>query len=86
MFKATFKACSYLVVSQFSPRQDGASVPITLVHKAPLQALRGAPLLVHVYGAYGRDLDMEFHPEKRLLVDEGWALAYCHIRSLLRSR
>ncbi|XP_075902331.1 prolyl endopeptidase-like [Nelusetta ayraudi] len=63
-----------------APSEDGSSVPITLVHKAPLQALQGAPLLVHVYGAYGRDLDMEFHPEKRLLVDEGWALAYCHIR------
>lgn len=26
---------------------------------------------------------MEFYPEKRLLLDQGWALAYCHIRLLM---
>lgn len=58
-------------------------MPITLFHKAPIEGLRKAPLLVHVYGAYGRDLDMEFYPEKRLLLDQGWALAYCHIRLMM---
>lgn len=55
-------------------------MPITLFHKEPVEALGAAPLLVHVYGAYGRDLDMDFRPEKRLLLDGGWALAYCHVR------
>ncbi|XP_029030662.1 prolyl endopeptidase-like isoform X2 [Betta splendens] len=60
--------------------QDGTLVPVTLLHAAPVEALRGSPLLVHVYGAYGRDLSMEFCPEKRLLLEQGWALAYCHVR------
>ncbi|XP_068597740.1 prolyl endopeptidase-like [Brachionichthys hirsutus] len=60
--------------------QDGASVPVTLFHTLPIEDLRRVPLLVHVYGAYGRDLNMEFCPEKRLLLERGWALAYCHIR------
>ncbi|XP_061600921.1 prolyl endopeptidase-like isoform X2 [Cololabis saira] len=65
-----FEACS----------QDGTLVPVTLFHVVPVEGLRQAPLLVHVYGAYGRDLNMEFRPEKRLMLEQGWALAYCHIR------
>lgn len=53
---------------------------MTLFYTVPVEGLRQAPLLVHVYGAYGRDLNMEFCPEKRLLLEQGWALAYCHIR------
>ncbi|KAA8583586.1 hypothetical protein FQN60_014794 [Etheostoma spectabile] len=60
--------------------QDGTLVPITLFHSLPVEGLSQAPLLVHVYGAYGRDLNMDFCPEKRLLLEQGWALAYCHIR------
>ncbi|XP_074501609.1 prolyl endopeptidase-like isoform X2 [Sebastes fasciatus] len=60
--------------------QDGTLVPVTLFHSVPVEGLSQAPLLVHVYGAYGRDLNMEFCPEKRLLLEQGWALAYCHIR------
>ncbi|XP_068423884.1 prolyl endopeptidase-like isoform X2 [Clinocottus analis] len=60
--------------------QDGTLVPVTLFHSKPVESLHQAPLLVHVYGAYGRDLNMEFCPEKRLLLEQGWTLAYCHIR------
>lgn len=55
-------------------------MPVTLFHTAPVGGLKQAPLLVHVYGAYGRDVSMDFCPDKRLLLEEGWALAYCHIR------
>ncbi|KAG7512974.1 prolyl endopeptidase-like [Solea senegalensis] len=60
--------------------QDGALVPLTLFSAVPVEGLRPAPLLVHVYGAYGRDLCMDFCPEKRLLLEQGWVLAYCHVR------
>ncbi|XP_056291507.1 prolyl endopeptidase-like isoform X2 [Pseudoliparis swirei] len=60
--------------------QDGTLVPLTLFHSKPVESLHQAPLLVHVYGAYGRDLNMDFCPEKRLLLEQGWTLAYCHIR------
>ncbi|KAF7662440.1 hypothetical protein LDENG_00234740 [Lucifuga dentata] len=60
--------------------QDKTLVPVTMFHAVPVKCLKTAPLLVHVYGAYGRDLNMEFCPEKRLLLEHGWALAYCHIR------
>ncbi|CAN9499618.1 unnamed protein product [Ophioblennius macclurei] len=60
--------------------RDGTSVPLTLFHAEPIEALSQAPLLVSVYGAYGRDVSMDFSPEKRFLLEQGWALAYCHIR------
>uniref|UniRef100_A0A3P9N657 Prolyl endopeptidase n=1 Tax=Poecilia reticulata TaxID=8081 RepID=A0A3P9N657_POERE len=64
------KACS----------QDGTLVPVTLLHAVSVEDLSQAPLLVHVYGAYGRNLSMEFCPVRRFLLEQGWALAYCHIR------
>ncbi|KAL0983847.1 hypothetical protein UPYG_G00133520 [Umbra pygmaea] len=63
-----------------APSQDGTLVPVTVFHTAALGELRAAPLLVHVYGAYGMDLNMEFSPDRKLLVEDGWALAYCHVR------
>lgn len=60
--------------------QDGKSVPMTIFHKTDSEDLQKKPLLVHVYGAYGMDLKMNFRPERRVLVDDGWILAYCHVR------
>ncbi|KAJ3609955.1 hypothetical protein NHX12_022049 [Muraenolepis orangiensis] len=61
--------------------QDGTMVPVTVFRPvAAGSGLQQAPLLLHVYGAYGRDLDMGFSPDSRLLLEQGWVLAYCHIR------
>ncbi|KAM4607434.1 prolyl endopeptidase-like [Polymixia lowei] len=71
---------NYITTRLEARSQDGTLVPVTVFHAVPTESLKGAPLLVHVYGAYGRDLNMEFSPERRLLLEQGWALAYCHIR------
>lgn len=55
-------------------------MPLTLFHTKSLADLSDVPLLLHVYGAYGLDLNMAFSPEKRLLLEDNWALAYCHVR------
>uniref|UniRef100_A0A673V0S4 Prolyl endopeptidase n=1 Tax=Suricata suricatta TaxID=37032 RepID=A0A673V0S4_SURSU len=60
--------------------KDEKSVPMTIFHKTDSEDLQKKPLLVHVYGAYGMDLKMNFRPERRVLVDDGWILAYCHVR------
>uniref|UniRef100_A0A8C5W633 Prolyl endopeptidase n=1 Tax=Microcebus murinus TaxID=30608 RepID=A0A8C5W633_MICMU len=60
--------------------KDGKLVPMTVFHKTDSEDLQKKPLLVHVYGAYGMDLKMNFKPERRVLVDDGWILAYCHVR------
>lgn len=59
---------------------DGTMVPLTLFHMPALSELCKAPLLLHVYGAYGVDLNMAFSPEKRMMLEDGWTLAYCHVR------
>ncbi|KAM8851590.1 prolyl endopeptidase-like isoform 1-T1 [Synchiropus picturatus] len=71
---------SFIVTRSEARSQDGTLIPVTLLHSGPLESLKKAPLLVHVYGAYGRDLTMQFCPERRLLMELGWTLAYCHIR------
>nr|XP_015218387.1 PREDICTED: prolyl endopeptidase-like isoform X3 [Lepisosteus oculatus] len=60
--------------------RDGTLVPMTVFHRHAKDRLGSAPLLVHVYGAYGVDINMAFKPEKRMLLDQGWTLAYCHVR------
>ncbi|XP_051469814.1 prolyl endopeptidase-like isoform X3 [Apus apus] len=60
--------------------KDETLVPITVFHNMNSKELHGKPLLVHVYGAYGIDLNMSFREEKLLLIEEGWILAYCHVR------
>uniref|UniRef100_UPI003AAD8D24 prolyl endopeptidase-like n=1 Tax=Centroberyx gerrardi TaxID=166262 RepID=UPI003AAD8D24 len=71
---------NYITTRLEARSQDDTLVPVTVFHAVPVECLKEAPLLVHVYGAYGRDLNMEFCPERRLLMEQGWALAYCHIR------
>uniref|UniRef100_A0A8B9VGS2 Prolyl endopeptidase n=1 Tax=Anas zonorhyncha TaxID=75864 RepID=A0A8B9VGS2_9AVES len=60
--------------------KDETLVPITVFHNTNSKELHRKPLLVHVYGAYGMDLNMSFKEEKLLLIEEGWILAYCHVR------
>ncbi|XP_068089122.1 prolyl endopeptidase-like [Hyperolius riggenbachi] len=61
--------------------EDSTQVPVTIICRVGDElALRQRPLLVHVYGAYGMDLNMSFKAENRLLVEDGWILAYCHVR------
>uniref|UniRef100_A0A8C0H4N1 Prolyl endopeptidase n=2 Tax=Chelonoidis abingdonii TaxID=106734 RepID=A0A8C0H4N1_CHEAB len=60
--------------------QDEILVPITVFYNANSKELHRKPLLVHVYGAYGIDLNMSFKAEKLMLIEDGWILAYCHVR------
>nr|XP_056708591.1 prolyl endopeptidase-like [Euleptes europaea] len=60
--------------------KDDIWVPITVFHKASSVELHRKPLLIHVYGAYGSDVNMNFKPENLMLIEDGWILAYCHVR------
>ncbi|RMC12475.1 hypothetical protein DUI87_09992 [Hirundo rustica rustica] len=63
--------------------KDETLVPITVFHNKNSKELHRRPLLVHVYGAYGIDLNMSFKEEKLMLIEEGWILAYCHVRACI---
>ena len=55
-------------------------MPITLFHRHDLSPDGSNPLLVNVYGAYGTDIEMDYSPEKIVLLERGWIVAYCHVR------
>ncbi|XP_067901302.1 prolyl endopeptidase-like isoform X2 [Heterodontus francisci] len=63
-----------------APSMDGILVPIVVFHKAALNQMNKKPLLVHIYGAYGMDLNVDFKPEQMVLLEDDWILAYCHVR------
>ncbi|KAM3855537.1 prolyl endopeptidase-like isoform 2-T2 [Vipera latastei] len=60
--------------------KDETWVPITVFYKNNSTQLHKMPLLVHVYGAYGIDLNMTFKAENLMLIKDGWILAFCHVR------
>ncbi|XP_062980049.1 prolyl endopeptidase-like isoform X2 [Elgaria multicarinata webbii] len=60
--------------------KDETWVPITVFHKTNSLALCRMPLLIHVYGAYGIDVNMSFKAENLMLIQDGWILAFCHVR------
>ncbi|XP_069787186.1 prolyl endopeptidase-like [Narcine bancroftii] len=70
----------YKVTRLKAASMDGSLVPITVFHQTALNQMNEKPLLVHVYGAYGMDLNVGFKPEQMMLLEDGWILAFCHVR------
>nr|XP_054758803.1 prolyl endopeptidase-like [Lytechinus pictus] len=60
--------------------QDGTEVPITVFHLESLPLNGQHPMLVVGYGAYGRNVEMEYTPQRMALLSNGWVLAFCHVR------
>ncbi|KAB7624292.1 S9 family peptidase [Alkalilimnicola sp. S0819] len=59
---------------------DGAEVPISLVHRKGL-ALDGThPCLLYGYGSYGISMDPGFSPTRLSLLDRGVVFAIAHVR------
>ncbi|XP_048392194.1 prolyl endopeptidase-like isoform X1 [Stegostoma tigrinum] len=76
----TTNPMDYKVTCLKAPSMDGTLIPITVFHKTTLNKMNKKPLLAHVYGAYGIDLNLDFKPEQMVLLEDGWILAYCHVR------
>lgn len=60
---------------------DGAYIPISLCYRND-KVTRGvpAPLLLHVYGAYGEREDVRFNPMRCALMAAGFIVAVAHLR------
>mmetsp|Transcript_5749 Transcript_5749/g.16467 ORF Transcript_5749/g.16467 Transcript_5749/m.16467 type:complete len:582 (-) Transcript_5749:383-2128(-) len=57
---------------------DDVEVPLTVVH--PVHRVRGSPLLLTAYGAYGECLDPGMDASLLPLLGRGWTLAFAHVR------
>jgi oligopeptidase B len=75
-----FDPSRYTTERLFADAEDGARVPISLVHRRDLEARDEAPLLLYGYGAYGIIHDATFSREIVSLLDRGFVFAIAHVR------
>lgn len=59
---------------------DGAEVPVSLLHRRGLSRNGSAPLLLYGYGSYGLAMPASFNANRLSLVDRGFVYAIAHIR------
>ncbi|ORX88834.1 prolyl oligopeptidase [Basidiobolus meristosporus CBS 931.73] len=59
---------------------DGKKIPITLISKKGLKRDGRNPVQLHVYGAYGANLEPVFRIETFPLLDRGWIIGLAHVR------
>ncbi|MEM7226851.1 MAG: S9 family peptidase [Pseudomonadota bacterium] len=71
---------AYVTRRIMAPAQDGAQVPVTLLHRKDLQIDGTAPLLLYGYGAYGMAMPASFSTNRLSLVNRGFIYAIAHIR------
>jgi oligopeptidase B len=64
----------------WAPAQDGAKVPVALVHKKGVARDGKSPLYLYAYGSYGASIPDFFSSERFSLVDRGVTCAIAHIR------
>ncbi|KAL3681564.1 hypothetical protein R1sor_024520 [Riccia sorocarpa] len=57
----------------------GVSVPLTVVHKSRVHNGKDPALLIG-YGAYGKNLAVEWCSDHLSLLDRGWVVAFAHVR------
>ncbi|KAK9844288.1 hypothetical protein WJX74_000467 [Apatococcus lobatus] len=61
--------------------QDGTKVPVTIAYDSEqVQPPCSSPALVYAYGAYGRCLDISWVPEHQVLLEQGFVIAFAHVR------
>ena len=59
---------------------DGAAVPVSLLHRRTTALDGTAPLLLYGYGAYGHAIPAAFSTNRLSLVDRGFVYAIAHVR------
>ncbi len=64
----------------FVRTEDGAEVPVSLVHRRDLDPHGNNPLLLYAYGSYGASMPATFNLSRLSLLDRGVVYALAHIR------
>jgi oligopeptidase B len=70
----------YVTTRIMARSQDGAEVPISLLHRRDFKRDGSAPLLLYGYGSYGMAMPASFNTNRLSLVDRGFVYAIAHIR------
>jgi oligopeptidase B len=70
----------YVTTRIMARAQDGAEVPISLLHRRDFVRDGRAPLLLYGYGSYGHAIPASFNASRLSLVDRGFVYAIAHVR------
>jgi oligopeptidase B len=62
------------------PSKDGELIPLTLLMHKKTKKNRKNKLLLHGYGCYGVSLDIGFNVVNIAALENGWILAFAHVR------
>ena len=73
-------AADYVTTRIMARAEDGAEVPISLLHRRDFKQDGRAPLLLYGYGSYGHAMPASFNASRLSLVDRGFVYAIAHIR------
>ncbi|HKI53534.1 MAG TPA: prolyl oligopeptidase family serine peptidase [Anaerolineales bacterium] len=64
----------------YATAPDGKQIPISISYKKEIKLDGNNPTLLHGYGAYGSNLEVEFNSDRISLLDRGFVYAIGHIR------
>ena len=79
--KPTFDPADYLIYQSWAKsKHDGEAIPITLIHSKCIEQDSTNPLLLHGYGAYGTNVEVDFQADILSLLSRKWIVAYAHVR------
>lgn len=70
----------YVTTRIMAKGNDGAEVPVSILHRRDLARDGTAPLLLYGYGSYGMAMPASFSANRLSLVDRGFVYAIAHIR------
>ena len=70
----------YVTTRIMAKTEDGADVPVSILHHKNLTRDGAAPLLLYGYGSYGMAMPASFSANRLSLVDRGFVYAIAHIR------
>ncbi len=70
----------YVTTRIVAKADDGAEVPVSILHRRDLVRDGTAPLLLYGYGSYGMSMPASFAANRLSLVDRGFVYAIAHIR------
>ena len=71
---------AYALERVFAPAADGKQIPVTIAYRRDKFDRGDNPLLVYGYGAYGSSNDPIFRARWPSLLDNGFVLAFAHVR------
>jgi oligopeptidase B len=71
---------NYATTRIMAKADDGAEVPVSILHRKDFARNGRAPLLLYGYGSYGLAMPASFSANRLSLVDRGFVYAIAHIR------